>query len=189
MVTSLTPGTTYEFKIEAKNEYGYSDYSSTLSLLCAYISATPTSVVTSIDGSTVKIAWSLTTTNGTPITSYKVHILEIGTATYTLESSDCDGTDSTIISNRYCNINFSTLIAAPYNYNGGESVYAKVIAVNTYGETVLSTEGNGAVYTRVPDAPLSLTEDNSVRSSTDNGLTWSPGAHDGGYAVINYRIK
>jgi len=63
------------------------------------------------------------------------------------------------------------------------------VAVNVYGETDQSTEGNGAVYTRVPDAPVSLTEDNSVRTSTDNGLTWSAGAHDGGLTVIDYRIN
>lgn len=50
-------------------------------------------------------------------------------------------------------------------------------------------EGSGAYYTEVPDAPLSLAEDNSVRTTTTNGLTWSPGSHDGGSAVINYRIK
>lgn len=45
-VTSLTSGTTYEFKIEALNEYGYSAYSSTLNLLAAYIPEVPTSVLT-----------------------------------------------------------------------------------------------------------------------------------------------
>lgn len=74
IATSLTFGTTYEFKIEAKNEYGYSVYSSTLSLLSAFISATPTSIVTTIESETVKVAWSLSSANGTPITSYKVYI-------------------------------------------------------------------------------------------------------------------
>lgn len=68
-------------------------------------------------------------------------------------------------------------------------MYAKVIAVNAYGETVESTEGNGATYTRVPDSPINLTEDNSVRTSTENGLTWNPGAHNGGLTVQDYRIN
>jgi hypothetical protein len=41
----------------------------------------------------------------------------------------------------------------------------------------------------VPDAPVSLTENTAVRSSTDNGLTWSVGSHDGGLSVIDYRIN
>ena len=49
LVTGLTYGNTYEFKVEARNEYGYSVYSETLILLCAAIPAVPTSVVTTID--------------------------------------------------------------------------------------------------------------------------------------------
>jgi hypothetical protein len=41
LVTSLTSGTTYEFKVEARNEFGYSSFSSTLSLLAAYIPEIP----------------------------------------------------------------------------------------------------------------------------------------------------
>jgi hypothetical protein len=134
-VTSLTSGTTYQFKIEAKNEYGYSTYSSTLSLLAAYIPAVPTGVTTEIDGNTVKVLWSLSTTNGSPITAYKVYVKQSESSTYTLESSDCDGTDATVISNKYCNINISTLLASPYNIVGGDSIDAKVISTNTYGDS------------------------------------------------------
>lgn len=104
-----------------------------------------------------------------------------------MESTDCDGTTSTVISNEYCHIDFSTLVAS-LNFNGGESVWAKVVAVNIYGETELSPEGNGAVYTRVADAPLTLSEDISVRTSTTDGLTWIEAPHNGGLSVIDYRI-
>jgi hypothetical protein len=157
-VISLTSGTTYEFKVEARNEYGYSVFSSTLTLLAAYIPEVPTSVTTEIDGSQVKVLWTLPSDNGSPITAYKVYIQEVGTTTYTQESTDCDGTSATVISNRYCHIDISTLIAS-FNLDGGDSVYAKVVAVNTYGETAQSSEGNGAYYSRVPDSPINLAED------------------------------
>ena len=48
-ITGLTYGKIYDFKIEARNEYGFSSYSETLSLLCATIPAVPTSVITTID--------------------------------------------------------------------------------------------------------------------------------------------
>jgi hypothetical protein len=158
-VTSLTSGTTYEFKIEANNEYGYSTYSSTLSLLAAYIPAVPISVTTQIDGNTVKVSWSLSTTNGSPITAYKVFVKQSGSSIYTLEAGDCDGTDATVISNSYCNINFSSLITSPFNIVGGDSIHAKVVAGNIYGDSAQSTSGNGAIYTTVPDAPISIAED------------------------------
>jgi hypothetical protein len=44
LVTNLISGTTYEFKVEARNIYDYSEYSSTLSLLCAFIPTVPTDV-------------------------------------------------------------------------------------------------------------------------------------------------
>jgi hypothetical protein len=171
LVTSLNSGTIYEFKVEAKNEYGYSTYSSTLSLLAAYIPEVPTSVTTEIDGSQVKVLWSLPSDNGSPITAYKVHIQEVGTPTFTFENTDCDGTQASVISNQYCHIEISTLIAS-YNLDGGDSVFAKVIAVNVYGETVLSVEGNGAYYTRIPDSPINFAEDISLRTVANNGLVW-----------------
>jgi hypothetical protein len=36
-ITSLTQGLTYQFKIEARNAYGYSVYSNTVSILTAQV--------------------------------------------------------------------------------------------------------------------------------------------------------
>lgn len=80
-------------------------------------------------------------------------------------------------------------MAAPYNVDGGDSVYAKVSAVNFYGESEQSVDGNGAYYTRVPDSPVSLAEDISVRTYTTDGLTWADGSNNGGEVVIDYRIN
>lgn len=92
-------------------------------------------MTTIIDSSNVKVTWSLSTDNGSPITEFKVFVLEIGTTTYTQESTDCVGNDATVIANKECSITISTLLAAPYNMDGGDSVYAKVSAVNFYGES------------------------------------------------------
>jgi hypothetical protein len=40
----------------------------------------------------------------------------------------------TVIANKYCNINISTL-TANYNLDGGDTIYAKVSALNIYGES------------------------------------------------------
>jgi hypothetical protein len=88
----LTSGVTYEFKVEARNEYGYSVYSETISLLCAFVPEIPTNVATTIDGSYIKVEWTLPSDNGSPITEYKVFIKEIQTGTFTQESGECIGT-------------------------------------------------------------------------------------------------
>lgn len=136
----------------------------------------------------MKVVWTLPSANGSPITQFKVFVNEIGTTTYTLESIDCVGTDQTVIDGKECLINISTLLVAPYNVDGGDSIYAKVSAVNVYGESSRSVEGNGAYYTRVPDIPVSLAEDTSVRTTSATGLTWSDGVNNGGVPIIDYRV-
>jgi hypothetical protein len=42
----LTAGVNYQFKIESRNSYGYSTFSSIISLLCAYVPDPPTTVST-----------------------------------------------------------------------------------------------------------------------------------------------
>jgi hypothetical protein len=86
VATGLTSGTTYEFKIEAKNEYGYSEYSETMSLLAAATPEVPISVTTEMAGNQVKVAWQLPSDNGSPITEYKLFIKEIGSNSYTYRS-------------------------------------------------------------------------------------------------------
>jgi hypothetical protein len=83
---------------------------------------------------------------------------QLGTSNYNLENTDCEGTQLAVISNLYCFIDTSTLVAS-FNLDGGDSVYAKVTAVNLYGESAQSTEGNGAYYERAPDPPINLSED------------------------------
>jgi hypothetical protein len=88
-----------------------------------------------MDGSSVKVSWSLPSDNGSPITAYKIYLKEKVSESYTQESVDCDGNDATVISNRFCYVSTNTIASSPYDLIGGDSVWAKVIAVNVYGET------------------------------------------------------
>ena len=74
-------------------------------------------------------------------------------------------------------------MTAPYNIVAYDGIYAKVIATNVYGDSEQSVEGNGAIYTTIPDAPINIAEDVSLRISTAIGLTWSDGVSDGGLPV------
>jgi hypothetical protein len=89
----LTYGIIYEFKVEARNQFGYSEFSDTLSLLAAYIPPEPTIVRTTLADSVITVNWNLATNNGSPITAYKVYIREHGTTVYSLEATDCVGTN------------------------------------------------------------------------------------------------
>jgi hypothetical protein len=94
-----------------------------------------------------------------------------------------------VLSNNYCEINIATVLAAPYNVDGGDHIWAKVSAANVYGESAQSSAGNDAMYTRVPDSPISLAEDSLQRTATTIGITWADGSNNGGVAITNYKIE
>ena len=189
LCTGLILGETYQFKIEARNEYGYSEASKPIILLCSSVPAVPISVLTANDGQNLKITWQQSATNGSPITEYRVYIKESGSTAFTIESTDCDGTNSKVISEKSCNIKLRTLLASPFNLEIGDSIIAKVTASNDYGVSAQSIAGNGAIYTTLPDAPRNIAEDSTKNTNTDLGLTWSEGASNGGLQVLDYKIS
>jgi hypothetical protein len=72
--TGLTFGQTYNFKVEARNGFGYSIPSSPKAILCASAPEKPATPSTSVSGSTITFTWAAPVANGTPIIAYKVYI-------------------------------------------------------------------------------------------------------------------
>ena len=58
--------------MRARNLFGFSDYSSTISILAAKTPEKPLAPVTYIDGLNVIIDWAAPFDNGSPILGYKV---------------------------------------------------------------------------------------------------------------------
>jgi len=73
-VTGLSQGTTYAFKVEARNSFGYSVPSSALSVLAAQIPSTPAAPTTSFDGTNVIVTWTAPNNGGSAITAYTIKI-------------------------------------------------------------------------------------------------------------------
>lgn len=110
LVESLTFGTTYEFVIEARNEYGLSLPSTMLSLLCAFIPDAPLTVTTANIGPDVQVAWSAAVDNGSPITSFSIFIQQRDLTTFT-QAPTCVAD----LEARTCLISLETLKAAPFS--------------------------------------------------------------------------
>jgi len=70
----------------------------------------------------------------------------------------------------------------------GNSIFAKITAVNIYGNSIESSGGNGAIILTNPDAPLTLQNVPQVTSGYQIGLSWVKGAAEGGTPVFEYRI-
>jgi len=65
--TGLTAGQTYQFKVEARNSYGYSSYSLSRSILCATFPSTPIAPVTSVSVNNVIVTLTPPASNGLAI--------------------------------------------------------------------------------------------------------------------------
>jgi hypothetical protein len=72
--TSLTSNKSYNFKVEARNVYGYSAVSSVVTILSASIPSIITQPTTSVNVNNVVITWTAPYNGGSPITSYNIAI-------------------------------------------------------------------------------------------------------------------
>jgi large repetitive protein len=183
----LTPGTTYKFRVQARNTFGLSVYSDVVTLLCAFVPAAPSEPTTTVIGNNVIINWSAPSSNGSPITSYRIKIRKHD-GLYAEELSYCDGQKSSIISVTQCNIPLLNLEQIPFSLVLGDSVVAIVTATNTYGESLDSVAGNGGSILQIPDAPVDLLMNDPVTTASVIGFTWSDGSSTGGTTIIDYRV-
>lgn len=72
--TGLTAGETYVFKVQARNSFGFSDYSSpAVSILCATVPSIPAAPTSTVVADKVEFHWSAPSDNGTPITAYRIY--------------------------------------------------------------------------------------------------------------------
>ena len=143
--------------------------------------------VTAVSANKLVITWTNPPSNGSPITSYRVTIRQAD-LTFTEDTVDCDGSVASIVDSKSCSVPLATLTNAPYSLAFGDSVFAKVVAINYYGESIESEEGNGAIIKLVPDAPVDLVNDVSITTAYVIGFTWDEGPSTGGAAVLDYRI-
>lgn len=97
---SLTEGNTYSFKVEARNEVGYSEYSEVISILAGQIPETPNAPTTTSVGSNTLISWDAPDDGGTSIIAYTISIELKDGLSYAEELVNCDGTDPTIVAER-----------------------------------------------------------------------------------------
>jgi len=74
LATGLTQGLVYQFKVEARNAYGFSIYSDTVSILTAQVPDQPSAPTTSRSGDSIIITWSAPNSGGSPIKGYRVFL-------------------------------------------------------------------------------------------------------------------
>ena len=186
VIDTLTPGRTYGFKVQARNKFGLSELSEEFSILCATVPAMPNEPETSTIGSQLTISWEAPFDSGSPLTGYKVFILA-SSGNFIEESVYCENNAERLVS-RECTMPTSLLVQEPYLLALGDSVFAKVLAINFYGEGEQSNSGNGATCVLEPTKPINLQNNGLETSETQIGFSWEPGVSTGGRPILDWTI-
>ena len=144
LATSLSAGTTYQFTVETRTQFGYSEQSDVLSVLCATIPDVPTQPTSTNVNNLVVLDWQAPAANGLEITSYTI-LIRNGDNLFAENLDYCNGADSAIVASTQCTIPLSSLTADPFNLILGADIELQVEAHNLYGSSGFSTIGSGAV--------------------------------------------
>jgi hypothetical protein len=107
-------------------------YSNVVNILAAQTPSAPLLVKTEISALNVKISWTAPSSNGSPITGYMVYIQQSDLATFSVDSTNCDLSNS---NSTQCLVPINVLRSSVYKLPWGSSVYAYVEAYNAYGKS------------------------------------------------------
>jgi hypothetical protein len=147
--------------------------SSELSILAAQAPSKPLSPTTAISGRNVTISWLAPDNGGSAILGYIIKIRLHDGVNFMEDNVNCNGSLSSIVAAQTCTVPISTLRSVPYSIAWGSSIFAKVSAINIYGTSAESDQGNGAILLRIPDPPVSFTNNVTITSATQIGVTWA----------------
>jgi hypothetical protein len=177
VVTGLTNGTTYSFRVRAVTAVGTSASSATSNTVTPATPATapgaPT-IGTAVRGNaSATVNWTAPTSDGgSAITSYQVQVRTGATVVRTVTGIAGNAT--------------STVVTGLTN---GTTYNFRVQAVNAIGTGVLSAASNTVTPATVPGAPAI---GSPQRGASGGALTaiarWSPPAATGGSAITGYRV-
>ncbi len=172
IVTSLTNGTPYVFKVVARNAVGISLPSATsLPVTPAAVPGRPTAVVAVRGNASLAVSWATpASTGGSPITEYVVKYSSNNGATWTTFVRPASTATSVIVT--------SLTNGTPYVF--------KVLARNAAGTSLPSANSALATPATVPGSPTAVV---AVSGNASLAVSWAAPASTGGLPITNYLVK
>jgi hypothetical protein len=130
---SIVPGDWYQFKIRAKNKWGYGAHSEVLEVIAAAVPYRVDIPVSTIDPLTggVQIEWAAPYENGAVISAYQIEIQDYN-GLWQVEGA-CDGSDAGIVAATLCIVPMADL-RNNLALNFDMLIYARVSASNVMGQ-------------------------------------------------------
>ena len=188
VTTNVTSGTTYQFKVQARNYWGWGALSSAGTVKAATtpaaVASAPATTVNAATGH-VDISWIAADARGDTITSYTVEIENALGAAWTAETANCGG--SAALS---CSVPMSVLTAAPYSLPQGHVVKVRVYATNSYGNGAYSDANTAGADVRVVPISMGAPRRGNQTSTGQIEVAWdaltSPAT--GGSSITSYQL-
>ena len=142
-----------------------------------------------VDPLSVKISWTAPSDNSDTITSYKILIRESDGLTYSVDTTTCDGSDSTIRTTRECYVPLTTL-RTDFGLGYGDLVVARARATNSIGDGQYSQPNSaGATIQTEPEQMAVPTR--GATTLTSIGVNWVAltGDSTGGATIDSYELQ
>jgi hypothetical protein len=133
LVSGLNAGTLYSFTVQAVNSEGISSASVPVSILAAEAPSAPAMPTTTIIGSNIHLSWVAPNSNGSPVFAYIITFKDSADE-YHLVLDECNGSSAQVVSTLQCVLPLSKMYSSPFNLILGDKIYAKIVAINSYGE-------------------------------------------------------
>ncbi|CDW74138.1 pa14 multi-domain protein [Stylonychia lemnae] len=191
-IEGVSVGTTYTFRIRAKNYFGFGQFSESALLSPIDAPDKMAKLRTSIVNTNVKIAWDAPATNGLAISEYKIMIQNNDTTTYSTETRYCDGADATTISFSYCFIPINILRDLPFYLKQADLVVAIAQAKNAKGFSILSDPNTSGAYIITEPLQMDIPTRGTNTSPNRLDVRWtaiSSSPQNGGVAVLSYNLQ
>jgi Fibronectin type III domain len=176
VVTGLTNGTMYTFRVAAVNSVGTGSYSSsTTATPASNVPGQPTALSASASGTTASLSWTAPASNGgSAITSYRVQ-------------SSTDGATWTTLSPTFP----TATTASVASLSNATTYYFRVAAINTNGVGAYSASASVTTGAGVPGVPTSVTVSRTVGGYAVDYLqvSWTAPASNGGSTITGYDVQ
>ena len=186
-------GLSYRVRYRAKNALGYSDYSDISYILAARKPDSPLPPTVTIQGTQARIQFSLPFNGGSEITKAYITIRQHDGVTYTADTTNCDGTISTVFQARVCLIPLTFLRAAPWSLVQGDYIIGRVQYENEIGLSDISSDtASPPQMPYPPHAPLSGPQRvTALTSDTTMTVYFSPltALETGGSPILSYFLE
>jgi len=179
----------YQFRVVARNIWGWGAYSAVTSIKAAKIPFTMLAPTTSVDALTggLQIDWVEPDTSGEPITEYLIEIQKNGEDTWIEYAATCGGADPSIFT---CVVPMADLESATYGYAQGDPIYVRARSYNFYGESEISPTSIEGTQLRTTPQPMLAPTRNSETSGDKIVVDWSVlvAPDNGDSSILSYNL-